>query len=364
MRRQQPDRVPIFVRGVAAHDPAWAASRGPSYAPLIAAVREHGDLRTGIGIGGGIFLTGADVPVSTQRQAAGEWVQIIATYHTPRGALVSKRWDSLEGHPGMTSEFAVKTERDVERALSVPYEPPPPDFAGYLAQVATIGERGIVLISFPNPISFAHDLLGSSLLAEWSITNRELVERLVRVAAERLEDTVRRWLADPRVTAPVFAASGHEYAGPPLLSPRDFHELCTEVEKPLVRMIHDRGGLLHIHCHGPMNAIIEEFVELGADCLHPVEAPPMGDLPLAEAKCRVGRDLCLEGNIQIGDVLAMETARFTTMVEQAMRDGRPGGAFILCPTASPYTPVLSDRARDNYLAMIETGVRLGAYTRA
>jgi hypothetical protein len=37
------------------------------------------------------------------------------------------------------------------------------------------------------------------------------------------------------------------------------------------------------------------------------------------------------------------------------------GGFILAPSASPYMPVLSARARDNYLAMIETGVRLGAY---
>ncbi len=363
MRRQQPDRVPIFVRGVAAHDSGWAASRDPSYAPVIAAVREHGDLRTSIGIGGGMFLTGADVPVSDERQAAGEWVRITTTYHTPRGALVSKRWESLEGHPGMTGEFPVKTEQDALRALSVPYEPLRPETDGYLALVQTMGERGLVLISFMDPIAFAHNLLGSSLLAEWSITNRELVTRLVRVGAERLQGILGRWLADRRINQPVFATSGHEFAGPPLLSPRDFHEFCTAAEKPLTRMIHERGGLLHIHCHGPMNAIIEEFVELGADCLHPLEAPPMGDLPLAEAKRRVGRDLCLEGNIQIGDLLTMETAQFTTMVAQAMRDGMPGGGFILAPTASPYTPVLPDRARDNYLAMIETALRLGSYAR-
>jgi uroporphyrinogen-III decarboxylase len=126
-------------------------------------------------------------------------------------------------------------------------------------------------------------------------------------------------------------------------------------------MIHRRGGLLHVHCHGPMQAIIEQLAELGSDCLHPVEAPPMGDLPLAEAKRRVGRDVCLEGNIQMDDLYRMETPELIAVVEQAMRDGMPGGGFMLAPTASPYAPVLSCRARDNYLAMIETGVRLGAY---
>jgi len=362
MRRRQPDRVPIHIRGVSPHDAAWVASRHPSYAPLIEAVDRHGDVRGGVGLGGGMFLTAADPPTSHQSDPAGDWVVVTTTLHTPGGDLTLRRYDSPAGHPGMTFEFPVKTEDDLERALSVPYQPPQPDVEGWLRAVEEIGERGLILIGFSNPIAAVHGLLGSRLLAEWSITRRDVIERLTRMFAERLEDIVRRWLADPRVVEPVFSSSGQEYAGPPLLSPRDFRELCTNVEKPISDMIHRRGGLLHIHCHGPMDAIIEQLVELGADCLHPVEAPPMGDLTLAAAKARVGRDLCLEGNIQMDDLYRMETKELIAVVEQAMRDGMPGGGFILAPTASPYAPALTDRARDNYLAMIETGVRLGAYS--
>ena len=361
MRRQQPDRVPIYIRGVQPHDARWVESKDPSFAPLIDAVGKCGDLRSGVSLGGGVFLTAAEMPVSHQREPAGDWSLVITTYHTPAGALVGKHRESPQGHPGMVAEFPVKTEQDVARALSVPYEPPSPGVDKWLAAVEAMGERGLVLLDFADPIGEVHRLLGSSLLAEWSITNRDLVVRLVRVAAERLEDMLRRWLADPRVVEPVFASGGQEYAGPPLLSPRDFREFCTEVERPIAEMIHRRGGLLHVHCHGPMDAIIEQLVELGADCLHPVEAPPMGDLPLAEAKARVGRHLCLEGNIQVGDLFTMQTRELIAVVEQALRDGMPGGGFILAPSASPYMPVLSARARDNYLAMIETGVRLGAY---
>lgn len=361
IRRHQPDRVPIFIRGVNPHDERWVAARHPSFGPLIEAVREHCDLRGGVSLGGGPFLTAAELPVTHERQPAGDWELVTTITHTPAGDLTSKRWESPEGHPGMTCEFPVKTEDDIARALSVPYEPPQPRVDEWLEAVEAMGDAGLVLISFSNPITFVHGLLGSTLLAEWSITHRDLVERLTRVAAERLHELIRRWLADPRLVEPVFGTLGHEYVGPPLMSPRDFREFCTEVERPMAQDIHNRGGLLHVHCHGPMDPIIEQFVELGADCLHPVEGPPMGDLPLAEAKARVGRHLCLEGNIQIGDIFAMETRELVAVVEQALRDGMPGGGFILAPSASPYTPVLSDRARDNYLAMIETGVRLGSY---
>ena len=40
MRREQPDRVPIHVRGVPAWNPKWVDSRHESYTPLIQAVRK------------------------------------------------------------------------------------------------------------------------------------------------------------------------------------------------------------------------------------------------------------------------------------------------------------------------------------
>ena len=46
---------------------------------------------------------------------------------------------------------------------------------------------------------------------------------------------------------------------------------------------------------------------------------------------------------------------------EAMEAGKPGGGFILCPSASPHTPTLSHLTVRNYLAMIETGVRLRGY---
>jgi hypothetical protein len=110
---------------------------------------------------------------------------------------------------GMVAELPVKTEQDVARALSVPYDPPSPGADKRPAAVVgaptaeAMGERGLVLLDFADPIGEVHRLLGSSLPAEWSITNRDLVVRLVRVAAERLEDMLRRRLADPRVVEPV-----------------------------------------------------------------------------------------------------------------------------------------------------------------
>lgn len=121
----------------------------------------------------------------------------------------------------------------------------------------------------------------------------------------------------------------------------------------------ERRELVHVRCHGPLNAVLEEFVVMGANCLHPVEPPPLGDVPLQEAKRRIGISLCLEGNIQIGDLYAMEPEAFRKSVGETVLVGKEGGGFVLCPTASPHTPTLSPLAVQNYLTTIETGVRLG-----
>jgi len=49
------------------------------------------------------------------------------------------------------------------------------------------------------------------------------------------------------------------------------------------------------------------------------------------------------------------------LVTEAMRAGKPGGGFIFCPSASPYTEKLSHQTVANYLAMIETAAQMGDY---
>lgn len=360
MRREQPDRVPIHVRGVPAWNEEWIASRDRSYRPLIRAVAACCDMVAGWRFDSGLFLSSmGEIPIDDEIQNAGDWSFHKKTVHAPGGPLTFITQVSHFDYPSLTKKFWIENDEDLRRFLSIPYVPPKPDVGSFFRFDKKIGDRAIVMVGFLDPIGYVHDLLGSERLAIWSVERREVIAYLVDLFTMRLYNLIH-YLIDNGVKG-VYGLIGEEYAGPPLMSPQDFHEFVTEPERRLVNLIHTHGCLVHIHCHGPMQMVIEEFVKIGADCLHPIEDPPLGDMPLAEAKKRIGKEVCLEGNIQIGDIYACQPWEIKNKVKRAIDEAAEGGGFILCPTASPYTKKLPSKVVKNYLTMIETGLEYGKY---
>ena len=50
--------------------------------------------------------------------------------------------------------------------------------------------------------------------------------------------------------------------------------------------------------------VLEEFKEIGMDMLHPIEAPPMGDCTLTQAREVLGENVVFVGNVQVGDIFS------------------------------------------------------------
>jgi len=359
LRLQTPDRVPIQVRGVRCWDPQWVATRHSSYRPVIEAVSEYGDYESWWQPPSGRFLSLTDEIGATARHVERtDWTETITTIHTPGGDLQTRHLTSKRGLPGMVMEYPVKTPADVEKVLSVPYVPLRDiDASGLQAERRRVGDHGIVMIGVGNnPVGHVHDLLGSELLAIWSIEHRQIVLQLIDVFLQRILDRVEQMLTAG--LGPVFSMLGQEYVTPPLHSEADFRQFCVVPEERITEKVRRAGGIMHVHSHGPLDAVLEDFIRI-ADALHPIEAPPMGDVPLADAKRRIGGYICIEGNVQIGDVYALPTAQLVDRVKRAIDDAASGGGFILAPTASPHTEVLDELTVRNYVAMVETAAEYG-----
>ena len=125
IRHEQPDRVPVSPFGLGHLDPKGEAARR-----LISLTEPfiNGP------VPGGDPILGTAVEAASQQDGD----VTITTYHTPAGDLVRRRRRTTV--TSATIEFPLKTAADIEKVLSIPYEPPEPDVAPFLARKAEIGE--------------------------------------------------------------------------------------------------------------------------------------------------------------------------------------------------------------------------------
>ncbi len=337
-------------------DDAWCASRDPSWTPLIDCVRDRADYEAYLHTSA--FLhTAHSAPQTAASVEEEDWTLVTVRVEAPAGDLVTRYRASKRGLPGMCVEFPVREPAHVDWALAVPYEPLTPDFSALATLEAAVGDRGVVMLSLEDPISYVHALLGSQLLAVWSLDRPDLIDAMIAEFTSRVADTLASLLEHG--AGPVFSFTGTEYLSPPLASPAQFHRWIVEPETRFGDMIHAAGGIFWVHCHGPVSKSLDGFLAMGVDCLHPVEAPPMGDLTLAGARARVRGRMCFEGNIQVGDLYAAPEAHVRAAVRTAVDQAGRDGAFILCPTASPHTQQLSCQTVTNYLAYVDEGLSYG-----
>jgi hypothetical protein len=364
LRCEEPDRVPIVIRGVNPlfNTAGWPPTDHPSFKPLIDAVTKKTEWVYRWHPEGENLLSyspKARIHTKVQPSEQENFEEHIDIYETPLGPLESVKYVSLTGKPGMTKKYLIESDKDLEKFLSIPYELKKPDTAKFFELKKRMGENGVLVANIGNdPIGHVINRLGLENLAIWSLTNREGIIRLLDEFSGRAEMFIKALLEDN--VGPVFSTLGMEQATPPLLRITDFDDFVTKYDEKLWALIREAGGLLHVHCHGNLKKLGDRFITMGANCLHPVEAPPMGDLELKDAKIIFNGKICIEGNIQIDDLYRKDEEYIRETVKKAILDAAPDGGFVLCPTASPIPPVLEERTLKNYLSFIEAGVEYGS----
>jgi uroporphyrinogen-III decarboxylase len=160
---------------------------------------------------------------------------------------------------------------------------------------------------------------------------------------------------------PLFRVIGAEYATPPYVPPALFERFVVHYTTPMIERIHAHGAFARLHCHGCLSKVLPMIIEMGADSLDPVEAPPTGDIELAEVKRLYGDRLCLFGNLQLRDLETLDAESMRRVVIETMAAGKPGGGYVMMPTACPINANLSPVTERNYRIFIETALEYGAY---
>jgi len=353
LRCEQADRAPVFLY-LNPYSDAWYV-HDSSYAEVLRACEEYEDIVYDWGFPSGFFCTVAKMESYTRGLGNGltEHIRI-----TPAGELSTITKADWRGQG--TVKRWVTTPVDVERILSIPYMPPLPDLAAFMATRAQLSPRCVAQVTFADPICVAGGLLDEETIAIWTIKERDLLRQLLDTCLERLLDQLRFCLDNG--LGPIFYFNGPEYALPPLMSPNDFEEFVVDYDTKLVELVHSYPGrYVIIHSHGKVNNFLERFAAIGMDGLNVLEPPPIGDTILADAKRRIGDRVCLIGNIQYDDLARGSKDYIERLVAEAIGQGAPGGGFILSPCASPYERPLPSKASENFIHYLRMGRKYGRY---
>ncbi len=212
-------------------------------------------------------------------------------------------------------------------------------------------ELGSMMLDLGEPVL---NLYHSSDLEEyviWSLTCPDIVKSFLDRVMEHYRAVYSICLE--RKLADAYFLVGSELASPPLLSRQTFQSWIVPYSKELISMIRDSGAKSIQHYHGQIREILPDFLEMGADALHTIEAPPVGNCTFTEAFVATENRITLIGNIQY-DCFRSYTEK---EMEQAVLDvlGEcKGKRLIISPSAGPYEDVIPHQMQKNYEVFIKT----------
>jgi len=193
-------------------------------------------------------------------------------------------------------------------------------------------------------------------LTAFSVTlrrNPEFVRRMVKYYEEIYLATIRA-TADAGMPAFVYSDDmGHKIG--PQMPPRVLEEFFGPSLRRITEEAHKRGIKIIIHSCGNVNLLLDLFADWGFDGVHSLE--PTAGIDLAEVKKRLGKRMCIFGNMDISHVLSEGTREEVEAAVKAMLQAAAlDGGFIMAMTNSH-----NEVKVENTRWMIEDTHRYGTY---
>lgn len=241
--------------------------------------------------------------------------------------------------------------------MNSPYKPVKIDLSIYEKEKAALGDRGLMMMDLGDPLTPLYHLMSAEDFSIYTITEYEKMLEFLDAMYQRTYDLYRYYLENG--IGDVFFIVGAEFAGPPLVAPSKFCELSVKYVKGIVDLIRSYGKYSIVHYHGFLYQVLDGFAQIGMDGLHTIEAPPVGDCTITQAREKLG-DTILIGNIQYDDLTRLSQEQIAALTKDVIEEGK-GGRFILSPSAGPYEDNPSDKLVDNYITMIESALKYGKY---
>lgn len=364
LRDRRLDYIPATTYGVDRYSHPWMGA-DPSFKRILEYTDDHEHIfvlhLSYYASFGFTDVLGVSDPAAVERRSyrKDDATHFELTLHTPQGDLAANYTENDGVHTLWRHDPLIKSDDDMDRFLSAPFAPNPPNVEVFEQTRGALGDRGLMEVELPDPICLVienmsyEDFMVRTLLTPGKID--ALLDRMTELLCAYVESLLRAGFG------PIFRIFGPEYAAPPMMSSEFFKRAVVEYDRPLVDLIHRYGGYVRYHCHGPIAGILDEMLALQVDMTDPCEAPPGGDIALRDLADRVGRNLVLMGNIQLDDIERSEPAKIDRLVGEAVEAAGGRAPFILCPTAFPFSSPLPIETERNLIQFLISAEKYGMH---
>jgi len=212
-------------------------------------------------------------------------------------------------------------------------------------------------------VGYSHDALTlpytmrglSNLLADY-IRNPGFVHKLCEIAMKFNEKLTKLYIESG--CSAILTGDDYAYKSGPFMSPKHFDEFVSPYLKRIVDITHRGGAVFIKHTDGNVWPLMDRLINIGIDCLNPIER--QAGMNLEEVKVKVGDKLTLSGNVDCGRVLQDGTEYETVKeVRDCIRAAAPGGGYILSSSNSIQRTVNPT----NYVTMMWATRKWGTYAK-
>ena len=352
MRGETADRVPLSLIGFHCRgEEALDAMQDPLRRAVSERILDQTHFDVGVPAHINRFLVTPPQRMATQARDLGNGHrEVRGVIDTPKGELTYLHHVDPDSGTTWTVKYPVETEDDIEKITSIPWELPrglgPPQLERLLEAA---GQRGIVRTGISSPVVCVAGMMSYELFLEMCATHLELMQELTELCLWRTLDVLDVLFSKPGIE--YVWIGGSEWVTPPMGSPAVYDALVQEQERAIIDFIRRKSmAVVHIHCHGHVRHALERTIEREADYTEPIEAPPDGDITMAEAKRLADGRITLGGNLEARVLCSGTPDDVTRAVEAAFDGGKQ--RFVLQPTAGP-SPKLGEHEFRNWMRVID-----------
>jgi hypothetical protein len=254
---------------------------------------------------------------------------------TPKGTLSMV----LQGnqYTDWVVEPLVKEKRDIDLIAEFVTHPKV-DVEAVNRTAEAFGERGLVrghicyfdIYGQPGCWQDAVELVGTERIIYETFDDPEWVHELIRILQARKKTFIGS-LAGARYD---LLELGGGAASSTVISPRLFDEFVAPYDSELIELAHRVGQRIVYHTCGGMMPILERIAAMKPDAMETFTPKDMGgDMRLAEAKARIGDQVCMIGGFdQFHFFVGCTPEETRAEVRRCFAEAGPGGGYILSPS--------------------------------